>query len=95
MIQTEQMANAIKLLADAEAAARKQAKATKGSATNGRFPGGTEWELLHADATILLGLTHALRYAHLYVDSGVQNSRTRTANRIWVMCSACKFRLRA
>ena len=55
------MADAIKLLADAEAAARKQAKATKGSTSTGRFPGGTEWELLHADATILLGLTHALR----------------------------------
>lgn len=55
------MANAIKLLAEAEAAARKQVKATKGLASSTRFPGGTEWELLHADATILLGMTHALR----------------------------------
>lgn len=52
---------AVKALNDAEAAARAQVKASKGvkvSAT--RYPAGTEWEILHADATVLQGLTNAL-----------------------------------
>ncbi|KZV71865.1 hypothetical protein PENSPDRAFT_650290 [Peniophora sp. CONT] len=83
--ETEQMANAIKLLADAEAAARKQVKATKGIAPSGRYPGGTEWELLHADATILLGLTHALSESYMgYVQClyAVNNAHSKFA-KLW------------
>ena len=57
------MAEATRLLGEAEAVARKQAKAAKSFQPTTRFPAYTEWELIHADATILLGMTHALRYA--------------------------------
>ena len=57
------MAEASRLLTLCEAGAKKQLKLAKSSSTTTQFPPGTEWELLHSDAVILLGLTHALRYA--------------------------------
>ncbi|KAL7283695.1 hypothetical protein ACG7TL_003131 [Trametes sanguinea] len=61
-METGLMADASRLLALAEAGAKKQLKLAKASTTkNTQFPPGTEWELVHSDAVILLGLTHALR----------------------------------
>lgn len=59
--QTALMAEAGRCLTLSEAGARKQLKAAKSNA-NGRFAPGMEWEILQADAIVLLGLTQALRY---------------------------------
>jgi len=56
------MTEATAALNNAEALARKQLKsASKTNKDTHRFPPGTLWELLHADCTILTGLTQALR----------------------------------
>ena len=55
------VAEANRLLALAEAGAKKQAKATKAPRGGARFPQGIEYELIHADTIILLGLTNAIR----------------------------------
>lgn len=57
------MSEATRLLGIAEAGAKKQAKASKSLKQTGRYPPGTEYELMTACATILLGLTNALRFA--------------------------------
>lgn len=57
------MAEATRLLTLAEAGARKQAKSSKSLKQTGRYPPGTEYEFVTACATILLGLTNALRFA--------------------------------
>ena len=44
----------------AEAIAKQEVKNAKGQPQVGRFPPGLEWEILQADATILLGMTQAL-----------------------------------
>jgi hypothetical protein len=70
------MAEAARLLAASEAGAKRavaDAKARKGAVTSnsnnngigrgdggGRFAPGLEYEILQADAVVLLGLTHAL-----------------------------------
>lgn len=51
---------AVKALNEAEAAARAQVKASKSGKSSTRYPAGTEWEILHADAVVLQGLTNAL-----------------------------------
>ena len=65
--QTGLMVEASRCLALSEAGAKKQLKASKSTKDNTQFPPGTEWELLLADAVILLGLTHALRSKDLYI----------------------------
>jgi len=52
------MTEASRVLALAEASAKKMSKVTRGAH---RFPPGIEWEVLQADAVVLLGLTSALR----------------------------------
>ncbi|KAI0313336.1 hypothetical protein OF83DRAFT_1175762 [Amylostereum chailletii] len=59
------MVEATRLLTLAEANARKQVKVAKALKPTGRFPAATEWELVHADATILLGMTHALSESYM------------------------------
>ena len=61
------MAEASKSLTNAEAGAKRQAKSTKGSAKNpnGQFPTGMEWDVLQADAIVLLGLTQALGESYM------------------------------
>ena len=59
------MAEASRLLALSEAGAKKELKVAKTAPQATQFPPGTEWELLHSDAVILLGLTHALRWVHM------------------------------
>lgn len=54
------MTEATRLLTLSEATSRKMAKYPK-SIPGQRFPAGMEHEVLNADATILLGLTSALR----------------------------------
>lgn len=57
------MAEASRCLAASEAGARKQMRVTKPRDIQymSRFPHGLEWEILNADAVVLLGMTHALR----------------------------------
>jgi len=60
------MADSIKALTAAEAGARKAQKAGISRSNSGsRFPPGLEWEVMQADATILLGLTQALSESYL------------------------------
>ncbi|ETW86282.1 hypothetical protein HETIRDRAFT_471663 [Heterobasidion irregulare TC 32-1] len=59
------VAEANRLLALAEAGAKKQAKATKASRSGARFPPGIEYELIHADTIILLGLTNAISESYM------------------------------
>lgn len=58
------MDEAVKALAEAESSTRAQAKRASTTKSNGgvstRFPPGTEWEILHADAVVLHGMTHSL-----------------------------------
>ncbi|KAH9901427.1 outer membrane protein Iml2/Tetratricopeptide repeat protein 39 [Cubamyces lactineus] len=66
-METGLMAEASRLLALAEAGTKKQLKLAKSApARASQFPPGTEWELLHSDSVILLGLTHALRQRVVY-----------------------------
>ncbi|KAI0822776.1 outer membrane protein Iml2/Tetratricopeptide repeat protein 39 [Trametes gibbosa] len=64
-METTLMAEASRLLALAEAGAKKQLKLAKSFENTTQFPPGTEWELLHSDAVILLGLTHALSESYM------------------------------
>jgi hypothetical protein len=65
-MQDDLMPEAQKYLTLAEAGAREQAKLTKSGRSSyverstERFPIGLEWDILQADSTVLLGLTHAL-----------------------------------
>ncbi|CAL1705498.1 unnamed protein product [Somion occarium] len=56
---------AAELLALSEAGAKKELKAAKTASSASRFPAGTEWELLHSDAVILHGITHALSESYM------------------------------
>lgn len=62
MLKSAMMTEATAALNDTEAQAKRQLKsASKTNNDTHRFPPGTLWELIHADCTILLGLTQALR----------------------------------
>ena len=52
-------------LALAEAGAKAELKKAQYAAQATQFPPGTEWELLHSDTVILLGMTHALKWVHM------------------------------
>jgi hypothetical protein len=60
-MQTGRLAEATRCLTLAEAGAKKQIRVSKAKGTS-RFPAGTEWEVIHADSVVLLGLTHAFTY---------------------------------
>ncbi|KAI0748463.1 outer membrane protein Iml2/Tetratricopeptide repeat protein 39 [Daedaleopsis nitida] len=64
-METGLMAEASRLLALSEAGSKKYLKLSKYSSQTTQFPPGTEWELLHSDAVILLGLTHALSESYM------------------------------
>ncbi|KDQ54513.1 hypothetical protein JAAARDRAFT_38183 [Jaapia argillacea MUCL 33604] len=65
-METGLMLEATRCLTLSESGAKKQMKAARySSTTTGRFVPGLEWELLHADAVILLGLTHALSESYM------------------------------
>ncbi|OAX38012.1 hypothetical protein K503DRAFT_866467 [Rhizopogon vinicolor AM-OR11-026] len=59
-METGLMEEASRCLAASEAGAKKQARAAKSLPSNHRFDAGMEWEIMHADAVVLLGLTHVL-----------------------------------
>lgn len=66
------MTEASKFLANAEAGAKEQAKAArngtskyKDNTTTRQFPPGMEWDILQADAVVLLGLTNALQESYM------------------------------
>ena len=58
------MEEATRSLTLAENGAKKMTKSAKSSSEKGRFPLGVEWEILQADAIILLGLTYVLRLVY-------------------------------
>jgi len=57
------MTEASRCLSLAEAGTRKQMKVPKPAdlSYRSRFRYGLEWEILNADAVVLLGLTHAIK----------------------------------
>lgn len=55
------MVEATRCLALSEVGAKKQRSTSSPSSSSSRFTPGLEWDILHADAVVLLGLTHALR----------------------------------
>jgi hypothetical protein len=55
------MAEASRLLALAEAKAKREAKAAKATPQIRRFSSGLDFEVLQADAILLLAFTQALR----------------------------------
>ena len=60
------MTEAARCLTLSEAGSRKRQKNGNGNGGrsnlgHSRFPPGLEWEILVADAVVMLGLTHALR----------------------------------
>jgi hypothetical protein len=58
------MAEATRCLSLSEAGTRKYTRTPKShDLYRSRFHHGLEWEILNADAVVLLGLTHALRHA--------------------------------
>ena len=63
LLQLGLMAEATRCLELSEAGTRQQMRTPKPRdlTHHGRFPYGLEWEILNADAVILLGLTHTLR----------------------------------
>ncbi|RDB22979.1 Mitochondrial outer membrane protein IML2 [Hypsizygus marmoreus] len=63
-MESELLVEATRCLTLSEAGARRQQKAPK-SRVNQRFPPGLEWEILNADAVVLLGLTSALSESYM------------------------------
>ncbi|KAF5378316.1 hypothetical protein D9615_008805 [Tricholomella constricta] len=63
-METALMAEASRCLALSEAGARRHVKSASPS-PNSRFPPGLEWEILNADAVVLLGLTNALSESYM------------------------------
>lgn len=59
------MQQAIAALAEAESTARAQIKTAKSAKSESRFPAGTEWEVVQADALLLQGLTQALSESYM------------------------------
>lgn len=84
------MVEASRCLALSEAGARKKMKASQVN-HHSRFPVGIEWEILNADAVVLLGLTHALRYALNVSRRIIDPLPPRVVNHIWDIFSACTF----
>jgi len=83
------MEEATRCLAESEAGAKKQARAAKSLPSTHRFDAGMEWEVMHADAVVLLGLTHALGYVYPCRRSHL--IFTIAASRIGATYSACEF----
>jgi hypothetical protein len=83
------MAEASKLLALSEAGARRDMKAPKGRATQ-HFPAGMEFEILNADAVVLLGLTHALGSVWSLL-SPIIVLNVAAGKLIWDIYNACSY----
>ncbi|KAN0076757.1 Outer membrane protein Iml2/Tetratricopeptide repeat protein 39 [Tylopilus felleus] len=59
-MEPELMEDATRCLETSQAEAKKYIKLAKSFKPSHRFTPGTEWEVLHTDVVLLLGLTHAL-----------------------------------
>ncbi|KAG6815974.1 hypothetical protein H0H87_009701 [Tephrocybe sp. NHM501043] len=59
------LVEATRCLSQSEAGARKQMKSAIKAHPNQRFAPGLEWEILNADAVVLLGLTNALSESYM------------------------------
>jgi hypothetical protein len=57
------MEDATRCLESSQAGSKKYMKLAKSYKPSHRFSPGIEWEVIHTDTVLLLGLTHALRYA--------------------------------
>ncbi|KAH9066161.1 hypothetical protein EDB87DRAFT_691104 [Lactarius vividus] len=64
-LETGLIAEALELLGQAEAGAKRHLKNSKVLKQTGRFPASTEWELIYSDCVILLGLTQALSESYM------------------------------
>ncbi|KAI6138112.1 outer membrane protein Iml2/Tetratricopeptide repeat protein 39 [Pisolithus tinctorius] len=68
----------------AEQRARKQMKLAKSSAPSHRFQPGIEWEILHNDIIIFLGLVHALSQSYKgYLQCLYEINRARSKFKKW------------
>ncbi|KAF8664000.1 hypothetical protein AX16_000851 [Volvariella volvacea WC 439] len=77
-METGLMSEASQLLAGAEQGAKKHSKSSRPK-PNQRFAPGLEWEILTADAVVLLGLTHALRLYKTVFPDGLDTFSTPSA----------------
>ncbi|KAG2349961.1 hypothetical protein BDR05DRAFT_994923 [Suillus weaverae] len=79
------MDEATRCLTASEAGAKKQARAAKSLPSNHRFDAGMEWEVMHADAVVLLGLTHALSesYRGYLQSNALKNSAHSKFNKLF------------
>jgi len=59
------MQQAITALGEAGSQAKAQIKAAKSAKSESRFPAGTEWEVVQADALLLQGMTQALNESYM------------------------------
>jgi hypothetical protein len=86
------MTEAARCLSLSEAGARKQLKNGNGGKAGmaSRFPAGLEWEILLADAVVMLGLTHALRYVLWRTVTSLLTCGA--ASRIWGIFNACDYK---
>jgi hypothetical protein len=91
------MTEATRCLTLSEAGARKKKNENGGAGKAGmavsRFPPGLEWEILVADAVVMLGLTHALGYVDYSVIYIISANMFVTASRIWDISNACDYSL--
>jgi hypothetical protein len=77
------MQQAVTALAEAESKSRAHIKAAKSAKPETRFPAGTEWEVVQADALLLHGLTQALSESYM----GYMSC-------LWVSCVSCGIHLK-
>ncbi|KAG5650191.1 hypothetical protein H0H81_000362 [Sphagnurus paluster] len=77
------MPEATRLLSLSEAGARRQSKVapSRNQRAVSRFPTGIEWEILNADAVVLLGLTNALRLYKTVFPAGLDAYDTPSPSR--------------
>jgi hypothetical protein len=89
--QTGLIAEASKCLAPSETGAKKKLKVARESRGTHRFQPGLEWEVLQADAVVLLGLTNALRYVPALSYEEQLRPSSFVASLIWDIFNACDY----
>ena len=92
------MTEAARCLSLSEAGSRKKLKSGNGGRAGvgarvvSRFPPGLEWEILVADAVVMLGLTHALRYLSCN-STGIPLANAVTVSRTQAISNACDYNI--
>ncbi|KIY46455.1 hypothetical protein FISHEDRAFT_66458 [Fistulina hepatica ATCC 64428] len=74
-METNLMADASRRLSDAESGAKREAINAKKSKKSSSVHPGLEWEVVASDATLLLGLTHALSETYVGYLQCIANSK--------------------